>query len=346
MTTLPTHLARPSRLGWLSVAVVSSLVAVTLVIGALSGPADIAMSQVFGEVASRIPGLGVESALTEIQQGILWSWRFPRVVLGMMVGGTLAISGASYQGVFRNPLADPYLLGIAAGAALGATLAIVSGLPAALLVPSAFVGGVGAVAATFMLGRTMGDRSATTLILAGVAMASFLTALTTFVQQRNSETLREVFAWILGRLSTSGWAEVGLLAPYAAVSILVMLSYRRTLDMLAVGDTEAASLGVDVNRVRTVVVLAATAGTAAAVAVSGLIAFVGIIVPHAVRLFVGTSYRVVLPLSLLSGAGFLVAADIAARGVMAPAELPIGVVTSFLGAPFFVLVLRTSRRSL
>ncbi|MDH3249623.1 MAG: iron ABC transporter permease, partial [Acidimicrobiia bacterium] len=281
-----------------------------------------------------------------IQQDILWSWRFPRVVLGMIVGGTLAISGAAYQGVFRNPLADPYLLGIAAGAALGATLAIVSGLPAALLVPSAFVGGVGAVAATFVLGRTMGDRSATTLILAGVAMASFLTALTTFVQQRNSESLREIFAWILGRLSTSGWTEVGLLAPYAAVSIVVMLGYRRTLDMLAVGDDEAASLGVDVNRVRTVVVLAATAGTAAAVAVSGLIAFVGIIVPHAVRLFVGTSYRVVLPLSLLSGAGFLVAADIAARSVMAPAELPIGVVTSFFGAPFFVLVLRTSRRSL
>ena len=346
MTALPSRLAEPTRLSWWSVGVVTTLVAGALVTGALLGPADISVSEVAGEILSRIPGLGIESRLTGLQQDILWSWRFPRVVLGMLVGGTLAVSGAAYQGVFRNPLADPYLLGIAAGAALGATLAIVTGLPAALLVPSAFVGGVGAVAATFALGRTMGDRSATTLILAGVAVASFLTALTTFVQQRNSESLREIFAWILGRLSTSGWTEVGLLAPYAAVSILVMLSYRRTLDMLAVGDGEAASLGVDVNRVRTVVVLAATAGTAAAVAVSGLIAFVGIIVPHAVRLFVGTSYRVVLPLSLLSGAGFLVAADIAARGVMAPAELPIGVVTSFLGAPFFVLVLRTSRRSL
>ncbi len=346
MTALPTRLAKPTRLSWWSVAAVTTLVAAALVTAALLGPADIAVSQVLGEVLSRVPGLGIESELTAIQQDILWSWRFPRVVLGMMVGGILALSGAAYQGVFRNPLADPYLLGIAAGAALGATLAIVTGLPAALLVPSAFVGGVGAVAATFALGRTMGDRSATTLILAGVAVASFLTALTTFVQQRNSESLREVFAWILGRLSTSGWTEVALLAPYAAVSILVMLSYRRTLDMLAVGDGEAAALGLDVKRVRTVVVLAATAGTAAAVAVSGLIAFVGIIVPHAVRLFVGTSYRVVLPLSLLSGAGFLVAADIAARGVMAPAELPIGVVTSFLGAPFFVLVLRTSRRSL
>jgi iron complex transport system permease protein len=346
MTVLPNPLVKPTRLSWPAVAAACSLVAVALVIGALVGPADIGIGQVLTEVFSRFPGVRIESGLTEIQQDILWSWRFPRVVLGMMVGGTLAISGASYQGVFRNPLADPYLLGIAAGAALGATLAIVSGAPAFLVVPAAFVGGIGAVAATFALGRTMGDRSATTLILAGVAMASFLTALTTFVQQRNSETLREVFAWILGRLSTSGWTEVGLLAPYAVVSIGVMLSYRRVLDMLAVGDDEAASLGIDVNRVRTIVVVAATAGTAAAVAVSGLIAFVGIIVPHAVRLVAGTSYRVVLPLSLLTGAAFLVAADLAARGVMSPAELPIGVVTSFLGAPFFVLVLRTSRRSL
>jgi iron complex transport system permease protein len=339
-------LVKPSRLGWPALVVVGALVAAAMVVGALIGPADIGASQVLTEVVSRIPGVGIESGLSDVQQDILWAWRFPRVVLGMMVGGTLAISGASYQGVFRNPLADPYLLGIAAGAALGATLAIVSGLPAALVVPAAFVGGIGAVAATFALGRTMGDRSATTLILAGVAMASFFTALTTFVQQRNSETLREVFAWILGRLSTSGWTEVALLAPYAAVSIAVMLSYRRKLDLLTVGDDEAASLGVDVNRVRTIVVIAATAGTAAAVAVSGLIAFVGIIVPHAVRLVAGTSYRVVLPLSLLAGAAFLVAADLAARNVMAPAELPIGVVTSFLGAPFFVLVLRTSRRSL
>ncbi len=346
MTAVRTPLVKPTRLAWPALAVVGALVAAALVVGALVGPADIGVGQVLTEILSRIPGVGIESGLSEIQQDILWSWRFPRVVLGMMVGGTLAISGASYQGVFRNPLADPYLLGIAAGAALGATLAIVSGLPAALVVPAAFVGGIGAVVATFTLGRTMGDRSATTLILAGVAMASFFTALTTFVQQRNSETLREVFAWILGRLSTSGWTEVALLAPYAAVSIAVMLSYRRVLDMLTVGDDEAASLGVDVNRVRTIVVIAATAGTAAAVAVSGLIAFVGIIVPHAVRLVAGTSYRVVLPLSLFAGAAFLVAADLAARNVMAPAELPIGVVTSFLGAPFFVLVLRTSRRSL
>lgn len=346
MTTATIQLIRPTRLGWVSIGGAMFLLVVAVAIGAVVGPADIGFAQVVSELASKVPGLDIQSGLSPIQQDILWSWRFPRVVLGMMVGGTLAVSGAAYQGAFRNPLADPYLLGVAAGAALGATLAIVSDLPSALVVPAAFVGAVAAVIATFMLGRTLGDRSATTLILAGVAMASFLTALTTFVQQRNSETLREVFAWILGRLSTSGWREVGLLAPYAIVSVAVMLVYRRMLDVLAVGDDEAGSLGVKVARVRAIVVVAATAGTAAAVSVSGLIAFVGIIVPHAVRLFVGTSYRLVLPLSLLSGAAFLVVADLVARSVMAPAELPIGVVTSFFGAPFFMAVLRTSRRSL
>ena len=340
------QLIRPTRLGWVSIGGAIFLLLLAVAIGAAVGPADIGLSQVVSELVSKVPGVDIQSGLTPIQQDILWSWRFPRVVLGMMVGGTLAVSGAAYQGAFRNPLADPYLLGVAAGAALGATLAIVSDLPPALVVPAAFVGAVGAVIATFSLGRTLGDRSATTLILAGVAMASFLTALTTFVQQRNSETLREVFAWILGRLSTSGWREVGLLAPYAIVSVAVMLVYRRMLDLLAVGDDEAGSLGVSVARVRAIVVVAATAGTAAAVSVSGLIAFVGIIVPHAVRLFVGTSYRLVLPLSLLSGAAFLVVADLVARSVMAPAELPIGVVTSFFSAPFFMVVLRTSRRSL
>ena len=223
-------------------------------------------------------------------------------------------------------------------------MAIVTGLPTLALVPLAFIGGVAAVGVTYILGRTIGDRSATTLILAGVAVASFLTAVTTYLQQRNSETLREVFTWILGRLSTSGWREVVILAPYAAVSIWLMLAHRRYLDMLAVGDSEAASLGVDVRRVRALVVISATAATAAAVAVSGLIAFVGIIVPHAIRLVVGTSYRVVMPLSLIVGAAFLVGTDLVARSVLAPAELPIGVVTSFLGAPFFILVLRRSRR--
>ena len=175
-------------------------------------------------------------------------------------------------------------------------------------------------------------------------MAAFLTAVQTYVQQRESETLREVYGWILGRLTTAGWREVALMAPYALVSAVVILLHRRLLDVLAVGDDEASSLGLRAARVRLVVVVAATLATAAAVAVSGLIGFVGIVVPHTVRLLVGTSHRLLAPLSLVAGAAFLILADLAARTVAAPAELPIGVVTAFVGAPFFALVLRTTRR--
>jgi iron complex transport system permease protein len=173
-----------------------------------------------------------------------------------------------------------------------------------------------------------------------VAVASFFTALQTFVQQRSADTVREVFSWILGRLATVGWDEVRLLLPYALISAGALLAARRLLDVLAVGEEEAGTLGLRSDRVRLGVVAAATLGTAAAVAVSGLIAFVGIIVPHAVRLLFGSSYRSILPLSLAAGAGFLVLADLLARTVLSPGELPIGVITAFVGAPFFVIILR------
>jgi iron complex transport system permease protein len=175
---------------------------------------------------------------------------------------------------------------------------------------------------------------------------SFLTAVQTYVQQREAETLREVYGWILGRLTTAGWHEILLILPYLLVSTAVIVAHRRLLDVLAVGDDEAESLGVRAARVRLVIVAAASLGTAAAVAVSGLIGFVGIIVPHTIRLVAGSSYRLVVPLCLLLGAAFLILADLFARTVMAPGELPIGVVTAFFGAPFFAVVLRTSRRTL
>ena len=212
------------------------------------------------------------------------------------------------------------------------------------LPPAAFVGGLVAVALAYAVGRSAGrERDAATLVLAGVTVASFFTAAQTFVQQRNADTLQQVWSWILGGLPTSGWTDVALIIPYVVVAGAVILAHRRVLDVLSVGDDEAASLGVNVRRVRLVLILAATVGTAAAVAVSGLIGFVGIIVPHAIRLLTGATYRALLPLSLVCGAGFLVLADVVARTALAPAEIPIGIVTAFLGAPFFALVLRTTR---
>jgi iron complex transport system permease protein len=271
------------------------------------------------------------------------------VVLGVLVGSMLSAAGASYQGVFRNPLADPYLLGAGAGAGLGATIAIAyaPATSAWILDPvvlAAFVGALGGVAFAYVLGYTVrSGRTAVTLILAGVAVAAFLTALQTFLQQRESDTLREVYGWILGSLNTAGWSDVVLVLPYVVVCLAVVFVGRRLLDILAVGDTEAGTLGIRPGRVRLIFVVFATLGTAAVVSVSGLIGFVGIIVPHTVRLLTSASYRVVVPLSIVVGGAFLVVADIIARVAVSPGEIPIGVVTALIGAPFFAVVLRTSK---
>jgi iron complex transport system permease protein len=298
----------------------------------------------------RLPFFSVDSGLTATDWSIVWQIRAPRVVLAAIVGSTLSIAGASYQGVFRNPLVDPYLLGVAAGAGLGATIVITvnrSGTSSWIIDPLpmiAFGGGLIAVLVTYLLGTTSkGERSSTSLVLAGVAVTSLATAAQTFLLQRNSDVVRQVYSWILGRLSSATWGDVRLVLPYVVFSTVVLLLHRRLLDVLRVGDEEAAALGVNVSRVRLAVVIAATLGTASVVAVSGLIGFVGIIVPHAVRLVVGTSYRLVLPISLLFGAAFLILADIPGRVLDNPAETPIGVVTAFLGAPFFLLILRTRK---
>ncbi|MCB8909930.1 iron ABC transporter permease [Rhodococcus rhodochrous] len=317
-----------------------------MLVGILVGPAGLTPGGVLLDIADRLPLVDVDSGLSTRQQAILWNIRMPRVVLGVLVGAMLAIAGAAYQGVFRNPLADPYLLGVSSGAGLGATLAIVVGGAAGFAgVPiAAFAGGLLAVGATYSLGRTVGgSRSEVVIILAGVAVAAFANAIQTFFMQLHDDTLRQVYSWMLGRLSTDGWSDVVVVLPYVVVTVAIIALHRRTLDVMAVGDVEAASLGINPARVRLLLVCVATLGTAAVVSASGLIGFVGIVVPHAVRLLVGPGHRLLLPLSLLVGASFLVLADVLARTVMSPAELPIGVVTAAIGAPFFLVVLRRSR---
>lgn len=312
------------------------------------GPAGPAWWRVPLELLDRLPLVSVDSGLDDGDWAIVWQIRAPRVVLAALVGATLSLAGASYQGVFRNPLVDPYLLGVAAGAGLGATIVITVNRTGSLSWPVdplplvAFAGGLLAVLATYVVGSRLGrERGSTTLVLAGVAVTSLATAVQTFLLQRNSDVVRQVYSWILGRLSSATWADVRLVIPYVLLSSVALLLHRRLLDVLRVGDEEAAALGVDVGRVRLIVVVAATLGTAAVVAVSGLIGFVGIIVPHAVRLLVGSTYRLVLPVSFLFGAAFLIVADIPGRVLDSPAETPIGVVTAFLGAPFFLLILHT-----
>lgn len=312
--------------------------------GLLLGPVSLPPGDTIRALLDALPVVSLDHGLTQTQLSILFEIRAPRVIMGSLVGAVLAVGGAAYQGVFRNPLADPYLLGVAAGAGLGATIGFGFGAASSAVTLLAFVGATGAVALTYLLGRSMGNRTATALILAGVAVSAFATAVQTYLLQRNSETLRSVYTWVFGRLTTVGWGEVGGLVPYALVATGLIFLQRRSLDVLGVGDDEASALGLKVDRVRWIVVLAATLATAAAVSVSGLIGFVGIIVPHTVRLMTSWSYRVIVPLSIVFGAGFLVAADLLARTVASPAELPIGIVTAFLGAPFFLVVLRSVGR--
>jgi iron complex transport system permease protein len=334
------------RSGWIAGGVLAVVAAALLGLGI--GAVAINPIRAVAEALDHLPFVTFDSGLTERQAAIVWELRLPRVTLALLVGAMLSVAGASYQGVFRNPLADPYLLGAAAGAGLGVTLVIVGGWGrgSGMLDPvplAAFVGALGAVALAYAVGRAGGTRSPAALILAGVAVASFLTAVQTYVQQRESDTIREVYSWILGRLTVAGWRDIVLLLPYFVLSVTVLLVHRRALDVLGVGDAEATSLGLHASRVRLLVVVAATLATAAAVSMSGLIGFVGIIVPHFVRLVAGTSFRVILPLSIMFGAAFLAVADLLARTLIAPGELPVGVVTAFFGAPFFILVLRTSR---
>ena len=318
---------------------------VSIVLGLLVGPVRIAPGAAFGWLVSlghRPPGM------SEQQATILANLRLPRVIVAGLVGAALSASGAAYQAVFRNPLADPYLLGAAAGAGLGATVAVAFGPATAFeaTVPlAAFLGAIGGVGLAYALGRSsLGGRSATSLILGGIAVASFLTAVQTFIQQQRSETLRQVYSWILGRLGTSGWDDTRIALPSVVIAVATLWLVRRLLDVIEVGDLEAESLGLHVGRLRLVVVVAASLATAAAVSVAGLIGFVGIIVPHTVRLLAGSSYRQVLPLSVLFGASFLILVDLLARTAVAPAEIPIGVITAFLGAPFFLIALRRSGR--
>jgi len=321
-----------------------AFLAAAMLVSALVGSSDLNPLATISALLDRLPFIRLPGSMNPLDRAVLFEIRLPRIVLCALVGGLLSIAGAGYQGVFRNPLVDSGMLGASAGAGLGATLAIVylGGAGPSAVPVAAFAGSVGGVAVAYLTGAA-GGRGTATLLLAGVAVGMFLTALQTFVLQRSAQDLQAVYSWLLGSLSGATWQQCAEILPYSAVSITVVLLHGRHLDVLSVGDEEARALGMHPGRVRLIVVAACALAAASAVAVSGLIGFVGIIVPHVVRRLAGTSYRLVLPLSLLAGAGFLVLADTLARTVLSPAELPIGVVTALIGSPVFIWILHTTR---
>jgi iron complex transport system permease protein len=279
---------------------------------------------------------------------IITSIRLPRIALVLLTGAALGGSGAAYQGLFRNPLADPYLIGVASGAGLGAVLTMSVKWPYSfwglMAVPAAaFIGALLTVFLVYAMARLGKTVPTTNLILAGVAFSSFATALTSFLMLRSTGELRRAISWLLGGASQAGWGPVLTVLPYLAIGLGILLLSGHALNLLQFGDDQAQQLGLNVTRTRTLILLAASLATAAAVAFSGVIGFIGLIVPHVMRLWFGADYRRLLPLSVIGGAGALLLADVIARSIMSPQELPVGIVTALAGAPFFLWVLRRSK---
>ncbi len=281
---------------------------------------------------------------------ILFEIRLPRVALMALTGAALASAGTTYQGLFRNPLADPYLVGVASGAGLGATLVLTFGLPTTglglMAVPlGAFLGGVAAVAVVIMIARVGRTTPVTTMLLSGVAVGSFATAITTFWMLRSPEGMRRAFNWLLGGYTGGGWEPVWIILPYLILGLIGLQLNARALNVLQLDKEQARQLGINVERLKFILVGAATLMTAAAVAFGGLIGFVGLVVPHILRILGGPDHRRLIPLSALGGATFLIVADLIARTVFAPQELPVGIITALTGAPFFIFLLRRLKRS-
>lgn len=278
---------------------------------------------------------------------IIRELRLPRVLLGFLLGGTLAVSGASLQALLRNPLADPYLLGLSGGAGLGAVLAIALGAPFAWAVPAAaFVGALGAVALVYALGRTGSGRlEPRVLLLAGVVTSGFATAImTALMVLSNAAELRNAFLWLLGGLGRASWQSLGFFVLWIPIPLAMLFTAARSLDLLALGEETAGYLGAEVERVKRRVVISTALLTAAAVAAAGMIGFVGLVVPHAVRRIMGPLHGRLLPLAFAVGGALLVGADAIARVVVRPIELPVGVVTALIGVPVFAVLLRREIR--
>ena len=346
----PTALQIAAGRGWRSRPVAIALagivaLAVGLVLAVGLGTVAIAPADTIGILAHRVLGLDVPRTWSPASEAIVMDLRLPRVLTSMLVGLGLAVAGATFQGLLRNPLADPYVLGTASGAALGAAIAVIIPvhvviLEFGLLHGLAFLGATVSVYAVYRLSRTGGLSPLTNLLLTGYAVGSLLAAGLAVAMYLSGAALRQIFSYLLGGFDASSWGRLAGALPIVVGGCILIVLRARSLNGLLLGEEAAAHLGIDVRRERAILLALASLVTAASVAISGLIGFVGLVVPHLVRLAVGPSARVVLPLSAIGGAALLAYADLAARLL---GEIPVGVVTAVIGAPFFLLLLRRAR---
>jgi iron complex transport system permease protein len=317
------------------------------------GTASLPVSQVWSILWHQLPYVGdwVTPDWPVSSEQIILKVRLPRVLLAILIGACLSLAGAGFQGVLRNPLADPYTLGVASGSAVGAAFVILFGLQVALLgqwtIPAvAFVTGMLSLFIVLRLAIINGKFQLETLILSGVVVQAFLGSMVSFMVSLSDKVINEIIFWLMGSLSLRGWSFTFMLVPYFLIGLAVLLSYGRTLNLFALGERQAEHLGVNVVRTRMIVLCVSTLITAAAVSVAGTIGFVGLVVPHLVRLMVGPDYRILLPVTAIFGGIYLLWADTLARMLLSPTEIPLGVVTAFLGAPFFAYLLRKNKKKL
>ena len=298
---------------------------------------------------SRVPFIDISQTWPESWDTILWKLRFPRVVLALIVGAALSVSGATFQGLFRNPLADPYLIGVASGASLGATIVFLTGIPfsygnISILPIASFVGGLIAVSVAYGIAVRSSNTHLTTLILAGVAIGSFATAISSLLMIKSDPDLRVVLSWILGGFIKAQWSHSLFLIPYLIPGLVVTFAYSRILNTMQLDEEYASSLGVNIERTKKILILVATMMTAAVVSFSGLIGFVGLVAPHVARLIWDSDFRTLIPMAAIVGGCFLVIADLVARTILSPGEIPVGIVTALCGAPFFIYLLLRNRQ--
>ena len=325
------------------------LLVVVVVLAAAVGSVQIPFLTTSSILISKLPLIELTPNWTSALETIVLEIRLPRVILAGLVGAALAIAGATYQGLFRNPLADPYLIGVAQGAALGAVIGFLipstwHGWGFGIIPLLAFSGALVSTATVYSLARVGKTLPVTTLILAGVALGALLASIVSYLIISSGERIHGIMFWLMGSFSLTQWSEAKIVLPYALLGIVIILLYARPLNLMQLDEEQAQQLGINVERLKLVLLAAATLITAAAVSFVGIIGFVGIIIPHAVRLIWGADHRFLLPLSVLTGAIFLILADLIARTALAPTEIPIGVITALCGAPFFLYLLRRRKR--
>ncbi|MDO4288076.1 MAG: iron chelate uptake ABC transporter family permease subunit [Eubacterium sp.] len=279
---------------------------------------------------------------------IIWNVRLPRVILGFLTGGALAVCGAAYQGIFKNPMADPYILGVSSGAALGASVGIIFNLGGSVLGLNAtallaFVGAFAAIFLVYTISRVGRRVPVATLLLSGIAVSQSFSAFMSLLMIFNVDSMNQVMFWTMGSLNGKGWSQVAIVLPYVILGIFILMTSVRELDIMLLGEDTAVQLGVDTERLKRKVLISSSIITAAVVSVTGIIGFVGLVVPHVVRLFTGPKHRRLVPLSLVFGGTFLIICDTLAR-TLSPMEIPVGIITAAFGGPFFVYLLKKARK--